>query len=231
MFLKVYLCAFKNQHYLEEAKLCITSLRSKGCFTGPIYLFTDMDCDIREAHVIKVECDSVYLSSSFKTRIFEYLGYDDGDIFLYLDTDIIVFKPLPTFETISNKIQVYGYEGRTQEAESFCGFIVSDTDYITKPAINTGILLFRPSAEVKYVFDAAYDLYCKLIKEDKVNLCWEQPALCYEMIKNDMMEISLTDLVYENRTGKNILDTMVFNHFCGLRGIHRQSIMIEFLNK
>ena len=71
--LKVYLCAFKNIAYIEEAKVCIESLRTKGCFTGPIYLFTDMDVSIDNVSIIKTTCESVELSAAYKTRLFEYI--------------------------------------------------------------------------------------------------------------------------------------------------------------
>ena len=41
--LKIYLCAFLKKEYLEEAKICIQSIRKHGLFTGKIYLFTDLD--------------------------------------------------------------------------------------------------------------------------------------------------------------------------------------------
>ena len=51
--LKVYLCAFKNKIYIEEAKICIESLLINRRFTGPIYLFTDIDVSINGVKIIK----------------------------------------------------------------------------------------------------------------------------------------------------------------------------------
>lgn len=228
--LKVYLCAFIKKEYIEEAKICIQSLRKNGCFNGPIYLFTDMDISISGIEVIKVKCQSVFLSASFRTRLFEYIkDFSDDDIFLYLDTDIVILKPLPSFDDIGEKIQTYGYPLRTQKEQSFAGFITNDINYTSKTAICSGILLFRPSLKVKKVFDDTYKLYNILIINKKINGCWEQPALCYTLIKHDMYDISLNNYVYEERTKSKITDLQIFNHFCGLRGLERYKKMKKYL--
>ena len=122
--LKVYLCALKKKCYLEEAKICIESLRTNGKFNGPIYLFTDMNISMTNVEVINVNCESVSLAPSFRLKLFRYINnYNSEDIFLYLDTDIVILKPLPNFKFIDNKIHVYGYPLRTQKENSFSGFI------------------------------------------------------------------------------------------------------------
>jgi hypothetical protein len=229
--LKVYLCAFLNQVYIEEARICIESLRINGCFSGPIYLFTDHDVEITGVEIIKVECESVPLSASFRTRLFEYINdFTIDDIFLYLDTDIVILKSLPSFDSISEKIHVYGYPSRTQEGNNFSGFITDDLKYTSATAINSGILLFRPSEKVKEVFNDTYDLYKKLILEGKLNSCWEQPALCFMLIKQDMCDISLNKLVCEERALPKNIDSCIFNHFCGLRGKFRYISMKKYLH-
>lgn len=229
--LKIYLCAFLSTIYLEEAKVCIESIRTHGDFKGTIYLFTDMDVFIKDVEVIKTKCASVNLSASYRTRLFDHLkDLSDNDVFLYLDTDIIVLKPLPTFDDIDNKIHVYGYPKRTQKEHSFAGFITNDINYTSQTAICSGILLFRPSLMVKKVFDDIYKLYIDLINKGKINACWEQPALCYVLIEQDMFNISLTDYVYEERTKNKISDNHIFNHFCGMRGDSRYNNMKKYLN-
>ena len=228
--LKVYLCAFLNNYYIEEAKICIESLRKNGLFTGPIYLFTDIDTSIEGVEIIKTPCESIPFSACFRTRLFEYItDYISDDIFLYLDTDIIILKPLPSFNSIGDKIQVYGYPSRTQNHTSFSGFITNNINYTSKTAICSGILLFRPSLKVKNVFDETYELYKSLIKLKKVNSCWEQPALCFILIKHEMYEISLSHYVYEERTQSKITDLHIFNHFCALRGNTRYKRMKKYI--
>lgn len=248
--LKIYLCAFLKQEYLEEAKICIQSIRTHGCFPGKIYLFTDLDVYIEDVIVIKKQCSSVYLSASFRTRLFENLtDISKDDIFLYLDTDIIVMKPIPSFDNIGHKIQVYGYPNRTQKHRCFSGSITSDKKFTSKNAICSGILLFRANDKVKKVFDETYNLYLDLIKKDKINSCWEQPSLCYKMIEHDMYVMTLNDFVFEEREKikvdnksdkkdkkkdikkeiKKVSKNFIFNHFCGLRGKTRYKTMEKYL--
>jgi hypothetical protein len=228
--LKIYLCAFLNINYIEEAKICIKSIRTNGCFNGPIYLFTDIDCSIDDITIIKTKCESVPLTASYRTRLFEHIDdFSSDDVFLYLDTDIVVLKPLPSFDNISDKIHVYGYPSRKQKEASFAGFITNDIKYTSKTAICSGILLFKPSLKVKNVFDKTYKLYLKLINENKLNICWEQPALCFTLIEEDMYDISLNDYVYEERTNNKINNLHIFNNFCGLRGDMRYKNMKKYL--
>ena len=247
--LKIYLCAFLKQEYLEEAKICIQSIRKHGLFTGKIYLFTDLDVYIDDVIIIKKKCSSVYLSASFRTRLFENLtDISKDDIFLYLDTDIIVMNPIPSFDNIGYKIQVYGYPDRTQKHRCFSGSITNDKKFTSKNAICSGILLFRANNKVKKVFDETYALYLELIKKDKINSCWEQPSLCYKMIEHDMYIMTLNDFVFEEREKfkvdknnkgdvttknkkciKNLPNNIIFNHFCGLRGQTRYKSMEKYL--
>lgn len=215
------MCAFLTSHYIEEAKLCINSIRTYGCFQGPIYLFTDKDVKIPSVNVIHVPCSSVEESAVIRTRVFEYMKYTSDDIFLYMDTDILCIKPIPSFDTLDEKIHVYGYPNKTQKEESFCGFLTNDERYISKPSISSGILLFRPSEKVKQVFDETYKMYTQLILDKKINGCWEQPALCYQLITYDMYSITLNEYVYEPRTRKNHTEDTLFVHFCGLRSVRR----------
>ena len=238
--LKIYICACKNKFYLKEAKICIDSIRKNGQFNGLIYLLTDIPQFIKELEfnltnleVIKVNCKTNKLSAALRTQFFNYIeNYDHNDIFLYLDTDIVIVKPLPTFDYIDDKIHVYSHGG-TQKSNSFSGYITKDPYFTSKPGICSGILLFRPSLKVKNVFDETYELYKKLLSDNKVNACWEQPALCYKLIEHDIYNISLNDYVAERRGGMHSIetkpDTYILIHFCGMRGSKRHQMMKEYL--
>jgi quinolinate synthase len=41
----------------------------------------------------------------------------------------------------------------------------------------------------------------------QVNNCWEQPALCFILIEQDMYDISLNDFIYEERNKTKIKDS------------------------
>jgi|TARA_B110000285_G_scaffold167257_1_gene186944 hypothetical protein len=231
MSLHIYLCAFINEHYIEEAKVCIKSIRTNGKFSGTIYLFTDLNVVIPDVTIIKSHINNVYESASYRTRIFEHIkDLSVNDRLLYLDTDIVILNPIPSFDNIDNKINIYGYPHRTQDFESFSGFITNDKKYIDKTAICSGIMLFRPSKDVINFFNDTYKLYTHLINCNKVNNCWEQPALCFKLIEHDIYNMSLNDLVYEERSYAVINDSVIFNHFCGLRGIDRYINMKKYID-
>ena len=217
--LKIYICACKDKFYLKEAKICIDSIRKNGQFNGLIYLLTDipqfikqLEFNLTNLEVIKVRCKTNKLSAALRTQFFNYIeNYDHNDIFLYLDTDIVIVKPLPTFDYIDDKIHVYSHGG-TQKSNSFSGYITKDPYFTSKPGICSGILLFRPSLKVKNVFDETYELYQKLLGVNKVNGCWEQPALCYKLIEHDIYNISLNDYVAEKRGGMHSIETVSYTH-------------------
>jgi hypothetical protein len=229
----IYLCAFINKYYIEEAMVCIQSIRTNGKFTGDIYLFTDMDVLIDNVKIIKTTVKNVKLSASYRLRVFEHIMLSDveNETILYLDTDIVVLNEILPFDNINDKIQMYGYLNRKQTEKSFAGLITNDKMYTMKPALCSGILLFRASNNVKKVFDESYELYLELIDKKKVNGCWEQPALCYTLTKLDMCEMSLNAYVHEERTNQVIKEDVIFNHFCGLRGDERYIKMLQYLQK
>jgi lipopolysaccharide biosynthesis glycosyltransferase len=228
--LKIYTCAFRNQCYLEEAKVCIESLRTNGQFQGPIYLLTDMEVTIPNVEVIKTNCTSVELSAAYRIKVFDYIKeYDSNDIFLYLDTDIVTLKPLPSFNDIDDKVNVYGYSWRKQAEHSFSGFLTNDPHFTEKNATSSGVLLFRPSLKVKKIFDEIYELYYGLIQRGHINAMWEQPSICFKLIEHDMLNSSLNDYVYEERSKKPITEQHIFNHFCGMRGDDRYKKMKKYL--
>ena len=236
--LYIYLCAFKSYTYLKEACVCIQSIRNYHYY-GKIYLFTDLDVDkidhLGNVEVIQVPCENIQLSAAYRLKIFDNLPLDqfnkEEDILLYLDTDILLVNKLPSFQYINHQIHTYGYPSRKQQEPSFCGLLTKDPFFTQKESTCTGILLFRPSEKVKEVFDEAYNYYVKLVSENKVSSCWEQPTLCYYLIFFEMHNNSLNDIVHEQRTNKPIPNNAVFNHFCGLRGSNRFNQMKNSLQQ
>lgn len=235
--LKIYTCAFLNENYLNEAKISIESLRTNGAFDGPIYLITDMSCSIDGVNVIYASCPDVPTSSAFKLKVFEYIkDFSDDDIVLYLDTDIVLLKPIPSFNDIDDKINFYEYPSQKQNLIYFAGFITEDPEIISKQAFSAGLFVFRPSEAVKDTFSKAFSLFSDLNKKGKINGCWEQPALCYTVIKENMYTLSLTPYIYEERWKDWYIapdgrpkESHIFNHFCALRGVNRQTEMKKYL--
>lgn len=235
--LKIYTCVFFSKYYLEEAKICIKSLRTNGKYSGVIYVFTDLDgVDIDGAKIIKTTCDSIANSSAFRLNVFKYLEFEPNDIILYLDTDIVTLKPVPNFEQLDDKVNVYGYDGtfgfnnRKQNGISFAGYLTNDQYVLEQNAFCAGILLFRPTQKIKDLFAETIILHAENVNKGKINSCWEQPSLCLILAKNDMFNITLNEIVMEERTHKKISDKNIFNHFCGMRGHTRYELMKKYLN-
>jgi lipopolysaccharide biosynthesis glycosyltransferase len=218
--------------YIEEAKICIQSIRKNGCFNGEIYLFTDINTTIENVNVIKItDVKNVYDSASYRTRILEHNIFNNNDIILYLDTDIVVLQPIDILLNIVNdKICVYGYPNRLQNETSFAGLITKDINIINKPAFCSGILLFKVSDNIKNIFNQIWNYYQEQIKNNNVNSCWEQPVLCYILIKYNIYDILLNEYVYEERQHNKITEKILFNHFCGIRGPDRKKKMKKYIN-
>lgn len=228
--LRICLCAFLNSNYIEEAKVCIESIRKNGKFNGRIDLITDKDVVIKGVNIIKVyDCKSVYESAGYRLRILEILNTNDNDLVLYLDTDIVILKPIPLFNDVLDKVCVYGYPSRTQKEHNFAGFITDNDYYIKKTAFCSGILLFRATYKIKHVLNETWKLYKELIKKGRINSAWEQPALCFKLIEYKLFDVCLNYLVYEEITHKQIPKSVVFNHFCEMRGDDRVNKMRKYL--
>lgn len=234
--LKIYMCVFFSQDYVKEAKLCIESLRTHGKYAGEIYLFTDLeDIKIEGVTIIKADCDSIANSSAFRLDVFNYIEFKEDDIVLYLDTDIMILKPLPDFSWIDDKVNVYGYNGtfgyrkRKQKEESFAGYLTTDREIVEQDAFCAGILLFRPTEYIRKLFADTLSLHRQNVKVGKINNCWEQPSLCFILAKNHMFSLNLNAFVHEERMNANVKDSVIFNHFCGMRGHQRNVQMRKYL--
>ena len=231
------MCAFKSEAYLNEAKICIRTLREAGNFTGDIYLFTDLISNLKNVNVVNIECSDIYNAAAMRLKYFEYVKTQASDIILYLDTDILILKNLPDLGYIDDKVHVYGYNGefgwtkRLQAESSFAGHLINDTNITEQHPFCSGILLFRPTSIIENLFSTVCEYYNDQIKNNRVNSCWEQPALNLVLCKHNMFEISLNRYVHEERNKKPIHESVVFNHFCGMRGAGRASLMNKYINE
>lgn len=235
--LKVYICAFKSEAYLHEAKICIKTLREAGKFTGEIYLFTDLISNLKNVNIVNIECSDIYNAAAMRLKFFEHVNTRASDIILYLDTDIMILKNLPDFKYIDDRVHVYGYNGefgrakRFQTESSFAGYLTNDINISEQHPFCSGILLFRPTNIIKNLFSTVCEHYNNQIKNNRVNSCWEQPALNLVLCEHNMYKISLNKYVHEERDKKPIHESVVFNHFCGMRGTRRASLMNKYINE
>jgi lipopolysaccharide biosynthesis glycosyltransferase len=199
-------------------------------FKGEIYLITDKDVHIENVNVVKYFVNSVEECASVRLLIFNYIPFQQSDLILYIDTDIVICKPIPEciYNYDSSKVAVYGYSDRTQQCDSFAGFLTEDLSILNKPSFCTGILLFKPSEQIKDVFNETHEYYKKLLQIGKVNSAWEQPSICLKLTEHELVNVCLSDIVYEarNRFQFPPQDTTVFIHFCG----GRDSNVLDLMN-
>lgn len=245
---RIVLCCFLSDDYLEEARLCIKSIRSIGLFTGRIDFFTNLDTNRFNFDEYDVHCHlmndvhSVPEAAGYRLRMLELLEWTEDDIFLYVDNDILCMDKMSIVidhaHTIDDKLHVYGYTDsgptrRNQVEAAFAGFLTNDSTIITQVAWCSGILMFRPSLTMKRMFRSTLASYEEHIIRGKVNNLWEQPFLCLTFCQHEMYETSLNPFVSEEsynrartkRWSKSPGECVVFHHYCGLRGAERKEMM------
>lgn len=232
MNLKIVLVAF-GRPYLDEALLCLKTIRNNGEFNGEVYIITNV-FETTIEHAVKIyineykySADNI-IGSGFKLKILDLIPYEENDVFLYLDSDILVLKKIELPDP-KDKVCVYGYPGRILEEISFAGFITDDPKIIHQPAFCSGIFLFRPTKEIKETFKNTWNDYEKNYYNKNFNGCWEQPFLTYHLTKDKLSNICLNDFVYEERSNVEKNEKNMFNHLCGLRGIERKRIMKKYI--
>ena len=96
MNLKIVLVAF-GRPYLDEALLCLKTIRNNGEFNGEVYIITNV-FETTIEHAVKIyineykySADNI-IGSGFKLKILDLIPYEENDVFLYLDSDILVLK-------------------------------------------------------------------------------------------------------------------------------------------
>jgi tetratricopeptide (TPR) repeat protein len=125
--------------------------------------------------------------------IFEYENIMAYDKILYLDTDIIIQGDLMNIfnETIDDKI--YGLKEGTIEHEIHGGwwfdFSTIDKDTI---GINSGILLFKPSEQMRKIFTETHN-HVDSLKDKDMPQCADQPFVNYHFIKANKYDIQVID--------------------------------------
>lgn len=169
---------------------------------------------------------SVEESAGGRLRILEDIPYEENEIILYLDADIVTLSKI-NLPDPKDKVCVYGYPHRDNHHSSFAGFITSEKDILSKPSINSGILLFRATQSNRELFKFIHHQYIT----GKKNACWEQPYINYWLHKKGTENINLNPFVIEHRYNDKVSDQTQFVHFCGMRGGSRHKMMEGVLDK
>ena len=237
--LRIVLCAFFKQTYIDQAKLCIKSIRENGDFSGQIDLITNIDCNIDNINIIKVyDCKDINDAFAYRLKMLDILDWKETDIFLYLDTDIIVMKRLLNLKYNNEKVNVYTHKTapKNQDNNWYAGLLTKDQKILKQKPFCSGILLFEPSNKIKQIYKEIWNLFQNDKKYNKKNLEFgDQPYINYKLCQHNLYDISLNNVVFDERTKYNNLklnvnNSHIFNHFCGYKGDDVINLMKKYIN-
>ena len=217
----VYFSVFYNSDYFRLAELLMKSLRlfsSTDVFDILILTQPEFRAKAEELGKIvplKIYClplTTIFQAACASLRIFDYVGIDQYEKILYLDTDIIIKKDLtPLFQTALED-KLYGLESGTIESSSFGSqFFDFDTIDPGTAGVNSGTLLFKNSATIRDLFrriQTHTDMFT-----DQPPTCMGQPFINYHAIKDDLCNRELLKpyvTLYENHDN---YDTSIVCHF------------------
>ena len=200
----VYLGVFFNRDYIELLRiLLVTAKLYSSLDTIDFLVMTSEDFapDIQAlSSLIGIPLKTMTLDVSrlaggafARLYIFEYEHIMSYNKILYLDTDIVVQGDLMNLfnETIGDKI--YGLKEGSIEHEIHGGwwFDFSTIDKNTT-GINSGILLFKPSEQMRTIFTETLK-HVDELKTKTMPQCADQPFINYHFIKANKYDIQLID--------------------------------------
>ena len=247
----VYFCVFHNKEYLELLKIVFMTIKFFSTTDNIDFLvFTSKDFEfyINNLSVlfdiqIKMkfhDFNSVYEATHARLHIFEYKDIHLYEKILYLDTDIIIQNDINSiFKNNINDGVLYAIEEGTIEHEYHGGWFF-DFDTIDKDiyGINSGVLLFKNSAEIKNTFKDIIDHSNKMYNSgENMPCCQDQPFINYHFIKNNKQDSQflkkylLIYCVYPPPPPSSPTD-IVICHFVWPIGnaLHKKERMVNHLN-
>jgi hypothetical protein len=241
MIVTIYYCGF-GQEYFREAIIAALSVRCIGGFDGQIVIFCDQNYGYSWLESYGYPAPKVTIiplgekapkdAAVFRLAALDYLEYSNESILLYLDADILCIHPIDWQALLSNcdlnLVNAYGYPHRTQVAPSMAGSVTDDPNILSQKAFCSGLLLFRPLQPIRQAFIEIQQRYAA---QAAINSCWEQPMLCYILLKRQLVSINLDQFVNELRNYEADKPQAFFNHLCGFRHLQeRHTVMLRLLN-
>ena len=200
----VFLSVFFNKDYIELLRIFLLTTKLYSSLDNIDFLvITSVDfvpdinnvCSALGINVKTMVIDTSRLAGGAFARlyIFEYENIMNYDKILYVDTDIVVQGDLMNIfnETIEDKI--YALKEGTIEHEIHGGwwFDFSTIDKNTV-GLNSGILLFKPSEQMRAIFTETLQ-HVDELKSKNMPQCADQPFINYHFIKSQKYDIQLID--------------------------------------
>ena len=200
----VFLSVFFNKDYIELLRIFLVTTKLYSNLDTIDFLVITSDNFVPDINalskIIGIPLKTMVIDTSrlaggafARLYIFEYDDIMRYDKILYLDTDIVVQGDLMNIfnETIEDKI--YALKEGTIEHEIHGGwwFDFSTIDKNTV-GLNSGILLFKPSEQMKILFTETL-AHVDELKSKKMPQCADQPFINYHFIKSQKYDIKLID--------------------------------------
>jgi hypothetical protein len=200
----VFLSVFFNRDYIELLRIFLVTTKLYSNLDSIDFLIITSSDFVPDINILSgligiplktMVIDTSRLAGGAFARlyIFEYDNIMAYDKILYLDTDIVVQGDLMNIfnETIEDKI--YALKEGTIEHEIHGGwwFDFSTIDKNTV-GLNSGILLFKPSEQMKTIFTETLQ-HVDELKSKNMPQCADQPFINYHFIKAQKYDIQLID--------------------------------------
>jgi predicted O-methyltransferase YrrM len=194
-----------------------------------IYTTSEFRRKIQESEfmspVIQFEINDTYVTveQACKARldIFELASTKNYDNILYLDTDILVCRPIqPLFELIQGDILYVGKEGDITDKDDYWGNSLFGDDellhYQDTAAFSSGIMLFRHCAPIRNLFD---DIKDQIRNTTESYVCHDQPFIVYNAFKYNLYDnMTITPYIAEMARVNDHDTNCIIHHFAGNPG-------------
>lgn len=227
----VYFCVFSNPDYIKLLKLLFTSivLYTEDLSQIDLLVFTSKNLQeeiLQLARSLNISIDTYIFDFTGKDQalcsrlyIFEYPLTQLYRQVLYLDTDIIIQSDINGILQGDLEEKIYGVQEGTIGHE-WWGAELFDFTKIDRniTAINSGILLFRPTDMIKSIFtNIRNDIKYKSEKAIPLPVCPDQSYINYYFIK---------DAIYNNTYLTEY--TKFYSKGADLNIIHSNNILCHF---
>ena len=196
----VYMCVFHNEAYLELLRILMCTIRLfSQTDTLDILVCTSPDFQPKVQRLseqigipIHIHCFqfSTFEEAGYaRLHIFAYPRISQYEKILYIDTDIIVQNDLLSLFTLDIDNKVYALPEGTIEHEYHGGWYFDFATIDKQTAgLNSGILLFKNTAEIKQIF---HDILEHIHSVTTMPSCLDQPFINYHIIKHGRQDTSL----------------------------------------
>ena len=193
----VYMCVFYNEAYLELLKILLSTMKLfSRTDSMDILVFTSKEFAPKVQGISDL-LDLPILIHTFaftnfeeaacaRLHIFDYPKIHRYGKILYIDTDIICQNDLSRMLEHDLENKVYALPEGTIEHEYHGGWFFDFTT-IDKDAegMNSGILLFKNTAEIRSLF---VDIRAHIRESTKMPACVDQPFINYHVIKRNLQD-------------------------------------------